>query len=150
MANRDLHNHIKVTQVLTPSAKTADVNGSSVDMQGWEALEFIAVVGAEGDTLSGSVKIELEMEHSMDDSTFTDVADADALGEVTGTNTGTFAVIDIAAEANLMYKGGYIGANRYVRPVVNLTGTHTNGTVIGIVAVQSNAAHYPAGGTQVP
>jgi len=95
-------------------------------------------VGASGETLSGSVKIELEIEESDDDSTFDDAEDADLSSSVSGTNAGTFAVIDDGAE-DAVYTTSYKGDNtkkRYVRPVINVTGTHTNGTPIGILAVR--------------
>lgn len=143
MASRDISKNLKVTQVLDPDTVKTDANGTAVDMQGYDSVMFAAAVGASGDTLSGSVKIELELEESDDNSTFTDVADDDILDAVEGSNDGCFAVIDDAAEDDAVYKVGYRGTKRYVRPVVNVTGTHTNGTPIGIIAVQGNAHHKP-------
>lgn len=140
---RDLAQNLKVTQVLTPATRTADANGASVDMQGYDSLMFIANVGVSGDTLSASVKAELELEESDNDSDWTDVADADLIDAVDGTNDGTFAVIDDPAEDDAVHKVGYRGSKRYVRPVLNLTGAHTNGIPVSISAVQGHAAHKP-------
>jgi hypothetical protein len=135
---QDLKNKVDYQIAMTAAVKTADDNGDSVDLQNNDSCTITAVVGASGDTLSGSVYIELELEESTDNSTWTDCADADVQGSVTGTNTGTFAVIDDAAEDDAIYTAGYLGDARYVRMVANVTGTHTNGTPIGAVAVMGN------------
>lgn len=139
MALRDLYSSLGVQMAVEPQTFTADGNGDSIDTRGFDSVMLAMAVGASGDTLSSSVKIELELEESDDDSTWTDVADADLLKAVSGTNTGTFAVIDDPAEDDAVYITGYRGSKRYVRVVVNLTGTHTNGTPIGGVAVLGHA-----------
>ena len=140
---RDIINGMKITQVVDPATITSDTDGSSVDMLGYNWVTFMALVGESGDTLSGSVKIELEVEESDDDSSFTDVADAELQNYVAGTNDGCFAVVDAAAEDDAVFKATYRGNARYIRPVINLTGTHTNGTPIGIVAIQHGAEVLP-------
>ena len=126
------------------------INGVGVDLQGYEGALIVAEVGAEGDTLGASDHIQLELEESEDDSTYADVADADVIGTVTGTNTGTIAKIDAAAEAPAVHFASYIGAKRYLRVVDNRTGTHTNGTPTSATIVRGHARHQPAGATQVP
>jgi hypothetical protein len=125
---KDVVSNLKVVSSLLPAVRTADANGSAADLQDFSGCMVVAHIGAPGDTLSGSVKIEMELEHSDDNSTFVDCADADLSTAVTGTNTGTFAVIDANGEASQAYKVGYKGNKRYVRVVYNITGTHTTGT----------------------
>ena len=134
-ALRDLYSNLGVQAAVDPAVMTADANGNGIDTRGFDSVMLAASVGASGDTLSGSVKIELELEESDDDTTYTDVADSDLLNAVDGTNDGTFAVIDDPAEDDAVYLTGYRGTKRYVRVVVNVTGTHTNGTPIGAVAI---------------
>lgn len=134
----------KVVHCLTPATRTADANGTAVDTQGYGSVSFFALFGASGDTLSGSVYAEVELEESDDNSTFTDVADADVVTAVTGTNTGTIAVVNDPAEDDQTYKAGYIGGKRYVRPVYNVTGTHSNGMPVAVIAVLSNPTYAPA------
>ena len=136
---RDIEANLRHDQVVDPVVLTADADGASVDMKDYSHVAFYALVGESGDTLSGSVLVDLEVEESDDDSTFTDVADADITNAVTGTTTGTFGRIDAAAEDDAVYMTQYKGNARYVRPVVNLTGTHTNGIPIGIVAFRFGA-----------
>jgi len=140
---RDFQNNFKVDQVVDPVVITADADGASVDMQDYERVTFLALVGESGDTLSGSVYVELEVEDSDDDLSFSDADDADLQTYVAGTNDGTFAKIDAAAEDDAVYKTTYRGSARYARPVINVTGTHTNGIPIGIVAIRFGKNELP-------
>jgi hypothetical protein len=134
---------LKKVKALSAAVLTADATGASIDAFGYETVAITANVGASGDTLSGSVYVELEIEHSDDNSSWADAANTDIRTAVTGTNTGTFAKIDDPAEDDAIYSVQYIGGKRYVRIVANLTGTHTNGIPIGAVAVLSGARELP-------
>jgi hypothetical protein len=140
---RDIEANVRHDQVVDPAALTADADSASVDMKDYDHVAFYALVGATGDTLDASNDINLEVEESADDSTFTDVANADITNAVTGANTGTFAHIDAAAEDDAVYMTQYKGTARYVRVVLNVTGTHTNGTPIGVLAVRFGAERVP-------
>ena len=135
---RDFENNIAHTQLVDPAAATADVTSASVDMLGYGSVAFYVLVGATGDTLDGSNYIELEIQDSADDSTFAAVADVEITNSVTGTNTGTFALINAATEDDAVYMTEYKGSERYVLVEVNVTGTHTNGTPIGVLALRGN------------
>lgn len=139
----DLENQTTVSQIVDPVVVTADALSSAIDMAGFRDVTVAAAIGESGDTLSGSVYIELEMQESDDDSTYTACADADITNAVTGTNTGTFALIDAAAEDDAVYLSQYLGSKQYVKVNVNVTGTHTNGTPIGVLAVQSGENYLP-------
>jgi len=141
---KDLQNTVHVTQVIDPAVITTDTDSDSVDLLEYYAVTFMVLVGESGDTLSGSVKIELEIEDSDDDSSFSDAADADVQGYVAGTNDGCFAVIDAAAEDDVVAIATYHGSARYARCVINVTGTHTNGTPIGAIAIRHGADYLPA------
>jgi hypothetical protein len=119
-----------------PAGKlTADGNGVAIDTQDSVGVGVVATVGVSGDTLSPTVKAELELEHSDDGVTFTDCTDDDISAPVAGTNPGTFALVDDPAEDDRIYKVNYIGPKRYIRVVANLTGTHTNGFPFSAAAV---------------
>lgn len=139
----DLKRGVKTTQVFDPDTVTSDQNCTGVDMKGYEDVMFLVSVGASGDTLSGSVYTLLEVEESDNNSTYTDCADADIDVAVTGTNTGTFAKIDDAAEDDTVYKVRYLGNKRYARVVINVVGTHTNGTPIAVLAQRSGSNYLP-------
>lgn len=128
---RELLKDTSLAQSLAAAVRTADANGTGVDLKGYESALVLALVGPEGDTPSGSVTISLELEESDDDSTYTDVAAADMLVEspaIAGAN-GQFLLVDDAAEAPIAVAVAYLGKKRYLRVVDNRTGTHTNGTL---------------------
>ncbi len=136
---RDLKNNIGVVQSLAPAARDADANGTGVDLQGFESATVIIDMGAEGITLSTTNKIEIELEHSDDDSTYTDVAAADVIGASSGT-IGTF---DANGEIPAVSSVGYIGGKRYIRAVANFSGTHGTATPLGVSVVKGHARSNP-------
>jgi len=141
---RNFASHIKSDQVLDPVVLTADAVSASVDLLQYGSCQFNALVGESGDTLGSSVHVQLEVQESDDNSTFTAVADADLDATVTGTNTGTFAKIDAAAEDDTLYQVECPRVKkRYTRVAVNLTGTHTNGIPIGILANRGQPKERP-------
>jgi len=122
----------------------ADADGASVDRKGYDRVLFIATIGVGGITFDASNRIELEVEESDDNSTFTDVADADLVGEVDGVNDGCFGVVNSAALDDAIYTVEYKGSARYARPVLNFVGTHGTGTPISVVAVLGASKYIPA------
>ena len=140
---KDLINALGVSMDVASQVLTADANGGGVDLIDHESCMFVGLIGASGDTLSGSVYLELEIEESEDNSTWTDAADADVRDAITGTNVGTFAKIDDPAEDVLVYKAQYVGKKRYARCVVNLTGTHTNGIPVAVMAIRGGKTEQP-------
>lgn len=133
---RDLYNNINVVQVANPATATNTVTSSAIDLQGYNSCTVLISVGQSGDTLSGSVYWTLKLTESVDDSSYTDVAASDMLGSQT-------AVIDSSSEDEAVYKLGYVGSKRYLKAVATKTGTHTNGTPIGIIAVRGDASREP-------
>ena len=141
----DLSNNISPAISIIPAVRTAAVNGSGVDLAGYESATVVVFVGAEGDTLSSSVHFEVSLEESDDNSTFTDVAQA---GIIDGTIAadGIFLKMDGTAGGNPdttgeIHRIGYIGGKRYIRVVLAKTGTHSNGTPIGAMVIKGHARH---------
>jgi hypothetical protein len=135
---KDLSNELEIAVSLAPTSRTADTDGTGVDLQGFEGAVIEFQVGAEGVTLSGTDKITLEIEESDDNVTFTDVAAADLVGEE---SAGVVKTLDDNAEAPANYSAGYIGSKRYIRGVLNYAGTHGAGTVIGCTVIKGKARH---------
>jgi hypothetical protein len=130
---RDLFNNIAVQQATSPATATNTVTSATIDMQGYNSLAVLFAIGNSGDTLSGSQLWTLKLQHSDIDGSFADVTAADLLGGM------TTVVIDDPAKDDTVVKFGYIGSKRYLKAVATKTGTHTNGTPIGILAVKGNA-----------
>jgi len=112
---------------ITPEVLNTDETGATVDTLGYDAKQIVALIGVSGDTLSGSVLLEVEIQHSDDDSVWPAVPDAQLSNTVTATTVGTIAEIDAAAEDDVIVKSDYLGTKRYLRVHMSLTGTHTNG-----------------------
>lgn len=156
MPNRDLHSNIEVVALLDPIVGNNDTEGTpaaGLDTLGADSAELIAHVGTSGDTLSGSVKIDLILEESDDDLTYTAVTDANAV--LVGSNSrvsapdsnGLIATIDDAAEDNKHFRIGYRGDKRYVRIFFDFTGTHTSGTPIAQLGLLGKPSITPTSDT---
>jgi len=146
---KDLSNSIATALSHKVAVTTAASNGTGVDLQGYESATVVVTIGAEGDTLSGSVFFEIGLEESDDNSTFTDVAQA---GIVDGTIAadGVFLKIDGTGDAGTggnpdttgaTYRVGYVGGKRYIRTTIAKTGTHSTGTPLGTTVIKGNARH---------
>lgn len=133
----------KVVTAMIPQTLTTDSAMTAIDTFGYNSAVVMFHVGNSADTLSGSVKIELELEHG-DTSTTADCPDTALSASVTGTNTGTAAVIDAPAEDSLTVTVQYVGSKRYIKPVFNLTGTHTSGTPCACTVVLFDPHVLPA------
>lgn len=140
---RDLSNNINPAVSIINAVKTAAGNGTGVDLQGYESATILVDVGAEGDTLSSSVYFEISLEHSDDDSTYTDCAQADII-DGTISSGGIWLKLDGTTggdpdSSGGIFRVGYVGGKRYVRVVLAKTGTHSNGTPIGAMVVRGHA-----------
>ncbi len=140
---KDLLSNLQIDQIIDPVETSIDINSSSVDMLDYSGVLLLAHVGESGDTLSGSVYLEIEVQVSDDDSAWAAAPDADVRDTVVGTNTGTLAKIDAAAEDDVVVSGQYTGLSRFVRLVANVTGTHTNGILIGATAIRGGKVDLP-------
>ncbi len=122
--------------LLVPAVRNSDANSAALDLQDADDAVLLFYLGDSADTLSGTNKIELEVEESDDNSSWSDVANADLTNYVTATNPGTAALIDAPAEDQVVVAVGYRGSKRYVRGVLNFSGTHSTGTPIGVLGLR--------------
>ena len=138
---RDLANSISMVQSLAPAVRTADANGTGVDLQGFESGTIVVDTGIEGDTLSSTVKIDFKLEDSSDNSTFAAVTSATSVTDGTVDSNGIFLTLDANAETPQITTIGYIGGNQYVRVVADFTGTHSNGTPVAASVIKGHPRH---------
>ncbi len=134
---RDLYHNVLVSQHLSPVVSTATKTSSAIDLQGYNAASVVFSIGQSGDTLSGSLYWTLKLQHSDDDSTYTDTVLADL------NNSALTVVVNSSSLDRATYNFGYQGAKRYLKAVATPTGTHTNGTPIGIIAIRGVPAYIP-------
>jgi len=146
MANKDLANNLLMTQVLDPATTSATVNTAGLDMKGATGGMINVLIGESGDTLSSTVKWDLILQDSDDNSSFSAVTSNTDVSFADVDSSGIFATIDAAAEDDASYAIGYNGAKRYVRVACTKTGTHSNGTPIGAVGI-TMPIHRPVSGS---
>tara|TARA_R110000823_G_scaffold232606_3_gene359062 strand:- start:873 stop:1319 length:447 start_codon:yes stop_codon:yes gene_type:complete len=135
---RDLANNTNTVSVVVPAVITGDTNGTGVDLQGFESCVLTVNTGAEGDTLSSSVKFEFYLEDSDDNSSFSAVTSSKSVTGKAVSGAGVFLTLDANGETPQITTIGYIGGKRYVRVRIDATGTHSNGTPMSITGVQGN------------
>ena len=135
---RDISN--KTSTVATQPAKvfTADADGTTVDLKGFQSAMVVVNSGIEGDTLSGSVKFDFILEESDNDSDWSAVTSSTSVTEGSVDSSGIFLTLDANAETPQCSQIGYIGGSRYIRCKIDATGSHSNGTPIGVVVVRGN------------
>jgi hypothetical protein len=138
---RDLANNIVPVQSLAPAVRTADADGTGVDLQGFESATIVVDTGAEGDTLSSSVKIDFKLEDSDDNSTFAAVTSNTLVIGGTVDSNGIFLTLDANGETPQISEIGYVGGKRYVRVVADFTGSHSNGTPIAAAVIKGHPRH---------
>ncbi len=139
---RDLISNISPAYSLTPVVRTADANGSGVDLQGFRSAVVLIQTGVGGITFDGTNKIEYVLQHSDDDSTYTAVAQADVQG-VTVTGSGIVRSLVAAHAAASIVEVGYVGGKRYVRAVADFSGTHGTGTLTSATVIRGGASNLP-------
>lgn len=114
---RDMKSNIGISQTVAPGAKTSDVTGSGVDLQGFDSAMVVINPG----TITDGTHTP-KVQESDDDSTYSDVAAADLEGSLA------------AIASNTVQRVGYKGAKRYVRLFVTVAGTTTGGVYGSVVA----------------
>lgn len=134
---RDLFHNVLVTQHLSPINSTVTRTSTAIDLQGYNSACVVVAVGLSGDTLSGSVFWTLKIQHSDDDSVYTDVGASDLNG-----GSATVAVNSSSLDRTA-YSFGYNGNKRYLKAVATPTGTHSVGTPIGMLALRGTAGYSP-------
>jgi hypothetical protein len=138
----DIKNSLKVFKGFSPQTRTADITTQACDLQGFSGAMVIMPVGASSDTLSGTVFFTVTLTHSDDDSTYTDVtSNADVTGgKLTGSS---WLKLDAPSDASNVYGIGYVGGKRYLKCTAVKTGTHSNGTIIGIDFIKGHPISAP-------
>jgi len=121
----NLSKNVKVTLVQAPLADgQTDPDSSAVDMQGFEGVMFVGIVG----TVTGSGTASLKAAQSSDNSNFSDLSGVVATGAAGGSDK--FLVLDV-----------YKPLERYVR--TTLTRAVANSIYGGTIAIQYGAHKRP-------
>lgn len=129
MASKDIYSNIGVAETLAPASRTASVNGTGVDLAGYESAAVVIERGAAGGT---TPSFTFEVQESDDNATFTAVAGANL--------QGTEPVVT-AAGAPVMI--GYLGAKRYIRAAITAASGTSPTLLCSAIVVRSNARDKP-------
>lgn len=119
---RDLHNNIDGGSALTPRNVNANgtINGDSIDLKGYGALEFLILSGTITDGTHA-----VNVQHSDDGAAWSEVTAADLLDA-----EPSFA----ATDDNTLKQVGYVGGKRFARVQVVSSGVTTGGFFSAIAA----------------
>jgi hypothetical protein len=115
--NKDFDKSIAVAHSIVPAAKTATATGSAVDLVGFDAA--VAVISS-GVITDGTHTPKLQ-ESDASGSGFADVAAGDLSGAFTAMATGG------GNGGSAIQEVGYLGAKRYIKVVVTVSGATTGG-----------------------
>lgn len=129
---RDLHHNIDVQKVIAPQSTsgTSAIVGTVIDSNGYGAVEYIILTGAQGDN-NATFTVLLE---DADELAFnvTNAAVADAY--LFGTEAAASWDAAVGADANAVRLLGYSGSKRYTRltitPAANTGANFLGATVI--------------------
>lgn len=131
MTLRDLKSNVKVAPSLAPAVRTnGTANGTAVDLRGYDSAVIAVSFGAYTD---GSHTPSVE--HSVDNVTYAAAAASDL--------DGAFTAVSSAAGQNAVQSVGYIGARRYVRVVMTVSGA-TSGALSAANVIAGNPRQAPA------
>lgn len=111
---------LEIKMLLAAQALSASADSASFDVQDNGALAL--VVNAGDFAFDGSNYIDLVIEHSDDDSSFSPVGEGDLYVAEDAAN-GLFKALDEAGDAEAVHVAHYLGNKRYVRVASNVTGT---------------------------
>lgn len=129
MALKDLENRISVAQSLAPAVRNATANGTSVDLQGFNAAMVVFNFGTWTDGTHTP-----SLQHSSDNVTFV-TCDTNSLN-------AAFVAVSSGVGSNTIQKIGYTGGFRYVRAVMTIAGA-TTGAAANAVIVRGHPTQAP-------
>lgn len=144
---QDLSNNIGISNSIINAVKTTGANGSTVDLQGFENATAVVTVGAEGDTLAANLYFTVALQHSDDNSAWSNTTQTDIVNGTIAAD-GIFLKLDGTTGGNPDTTGGewqvgYVGGKRYVRLVLAKSGTHSTGTAMSGVIIKSTPRNAP-------
>jgi hypothetical protein len=144
-------NNIGIEQSLMPQTIQASaLNTGNIDTQGAEALAVAILVGNIADTLSGSIRIDVKIEHAEDDGAgapdaYAACTDEDVLN-FSGLAYGIFLSIDAAGKEQKRHVIGYRGGRRFVKVTATPVSIATGGP-IAMLALKGNLSQLPVANT---
>ncbi len=146
MTMKDTYNNLAPVVAISPQTITStgspqNLTSPAIDLQFFNSALVVAHLGDIDEMGSSPVsasKVEMEIEHGDDGTTWTDVALADVVGPTSVTN----GIVASSQADQTTLKCGYIGDKRYIR-VILLSTTLTNGGPVSAMVIKGNDRHAP-------
>lgn len=149
-ADYDLVSRLQVPLGLILATRTATAVTPTADTKSWKSVTFGFYVGIGGITFTPTNRMDVVIQESDDDSTWTSVVAEDLILPY-GLTYGTAAsgivqsFIAIKSAADTAYTlVGYRGKKRYARQQFLFGGTHATGTPVAALVVLGHPMHLPA------
>ena len=127
-AIRDCYSNFKFFQAVPPQIVDANVTGVTVDTQGYDAVAFVAALGALSSITSASYWA-MRLQHTdasalgLGASDFADCSALDMLGSsITGTSGIWLSIYSDTGFESAVFAVGYRGTKRYVRCMIEEKG----------------------------
>jgi hypothetical protein len=132
----DFASDLKVVNAITPAVVSTDQVSTALNtsLYPFKALSIAIYVGVGGITFDTTNKIEFNLTHSDDDSTYVDCTDDDVIlpFPLTTVEPGGIVKSLVAVHGTADYSVvGYRGKKQYVKFMADFSGTHGTGTTIG-------------------
>lgn len=127
---------VVASAIATVAASVTNIAG--VDTKDFMSLMFLFDVAAFSFTSNNKITITLEESDNSDMSSSNVVAAAD----IWNPESGTIAkILDATADGAAVHAVHYLGAKRYVRPVLTVAGTVS--VALGVIAVKGKSVFQP-------
>lgn len=143
----DIVSNIKIEQALSPQTiQAAALNSGNIDMQTAGTLAVVVAIGNIADTLDGTHRIDLKIEHADDDGTGAPAAYAactdDDVLNAAGLTGGVFKAVNANSLELARHVIGYRGGRRFVKVTATPVSLTTGGP-IAMIALKGNTAQKP-------
>jgi hypothetical protein len=156
----DSASNMKAVPAITPGTYTSDQISAALDtsLYSYKALTIAVYLGVGGITFDSTNKLEVNVTHSDDDSTYVSVTDDDvvipysttATVALLGATDGTVKALVALHAAAEVFLCGYRGKKRYVKVQLDFDGTHSPGTLAGAEWLFEHPMSAPSWQTSVP
>ena len=115
---------INNSALIYPEVYSSDETGSATDVSDYKGAMITALVGSGTFTTTNSVKVKLQHSASSTAGTFEAVSTGDIIG-VTPESDGSILTLEAATAGDKIVNAAYIGGKKYIRVVLDASGTIT-------------------------
>jgi hypothetical protein len=150
----EIASNLKALPAIAPASYTTDQTSSALNTASYlyKSLTLAIYVGVGGITFDADNRVDFELTHSDDDSTYVAATDDDVVipyPQVVGTGGVVKSFIAAHAAAEWLVVG-YRGKKQYVKVKANFVGTHGAGTILGVMWMLGHPMSAPAWNASVP